>query len=203
MILNEKVIRIQKLMLIEDNYIQDLGIFKKFDINKFHSFPPPSDNSEKTKNELKFLATIDLNKRFVQEKDDIMGSFSEFLDKHKIKYPKEKLKSIHFDASKVVRELKMFFKRPRPFRLDKKFNDKMLESMSGFAYPSGHSTQSHLLCNILSYLYPKYKNDFNKITKDIVYSRQMAKAHYPSDIRFGKKLSDEMFEYLKDNDLIP
>ena len=42
----------------------------------------------------------------------------------------------------------------------------------------------------------------DKITKDIVYSRQMAKAHYPSDIKFGEKLAKKLFEYLKDNDLI-
>ena len=30
----------------------------------------------------------------------------------------------------------------------------------------------------------------------------MAKAHYPSDIRFGEKLAKSMFDYLKNNDLI-
>jgi hypothetical protein len=55
---------------------------------------------------------------------------------------------------------------------------------------------------ILSNLYPKYKKDFNKLCGDITYSRQMAKAHYPSDIEFGKKLAKNMFDYLKDSDLI-
>ena len=41
-----------------------------------------------------------------------------------------------------------------------------------------------------------------KICKDITNSRQMAKAHYPSDIRFGEKLAKSMFDYLKTNDLI-
>jgi len=102
----------------------------------------------------------------------------------------------------VVLDLKSFYKRPRPFRLDPKLTDSMLDSMEGFAYPSGHSTTSNLLCMILSNLYPKYKKDFNKLCGDITYSRQMAKAHYPSDIEFGKKLENSMFEYLKDNDLI-
>jgi hypothetical protein len=30
----------------------------------------------------------------------------------------------------------------------------------------------------------------------------MAKAHYPSDIKAGKKLAKSMFEYLNDNDLL-
>ena len=42
----------------------------------------------------------------------------------------------------------------------------MLDSMEGFAYPSGHSTTSNLLCMVLCELYPDYKKDFNKICKN-------------------------------------
>jgi membrane-associated phospholipid phosphatase len=74
--------------------------------------------------------------------------------------------------------------------------------MEGFAYPSGHSTQSHLLYYVLSELYPNLKTELLKVTEDIVFSRQMAKAHYPSDIKFGKKLAKSLFDYLKENKLI-
>jgi hypothetical protein len=68
---------------------------------------------------------------------------------------------------------------------------------------SGKRISSSLIRKIvLSELYPKHKKVFEKITEDIVFSRQMAKAHYPSDIDFGKKLAKSMFKYLKDNDLI-
>ena len=102
----------------------------------------------------------------------------------------------------MILELKDFYKRPRPFRLDSKLIDPMLKSMEGFSYPSGHSTQSNLLYLVLSHKYPKHKKDLKKIKDDIVYSRQMAKAHYPSDIVFGEKLAKSLFEYLKTNDLI-
>ncbi len=53
---------------------------------------------------------------------------------------------------------------------------------------------------------PIYTNStikiYAKIKDDIVYSRQMAKAHYPSDIKFGEKLAKSLFDYLKTNDLI-
>ena len=78
----------------------------------------------------------------------------------------------------------------------------MLKSTEGFAYPSGHSTQSNLIYLVLSYKYPKLKGDLKKIKDDIVYSRQMAKAHYPSDIKFGKKLATTLFNYLVNNNLI-
>jgi hypothetical protein len=202
MVNNKNILRIQKLMLLNESITSNLGVFNNFDLTLFKDMPPPADNSEKTKNELKFLSTIDLDKRFVQKKDDIEGNFTDFLKKMKLDYPKEKLIKIHKDTSHIVLELKNFYKRPRPFRLNKRFNDKMLESMDGFAYPSGHSTHSYLFYYILSHMYPKYKDDFFQITKDIVYSRQMAKAHYPSDIRMGKKLAKSLFDFLMENDVI-
>jgi hypothetical protein len=200
MLLKEEINRIKNLMnIFEDKKTNFL--FKNFDISKFKNTPPPSDNSEETKKEIKYLKTIDLKKKFVQERDDIDGNFTNFLKTKNIDEKKLVLKLIK-EARIIVLELKNFYKRPRPFRLDVKLTDPMLKSMEGFAYPSGHSTQSNLLYLVLSYKYPKYKQDLKKIKDDIVYSRQMAKAHYPSDVKFGEKIAKSMFNHLKDNDLI-
>ena len=177
------------------------NIFKNFDLSNFKNQPPPSDNSDETKKEIEFLKGIDLKKRFVQEKDDIDGNFIKFLESKNIDEKKLILK-LQKEVRDVILELKDFYKRPRPFRLDSKLIDPMLESMEGFSYPSGHSTQSNLLYLVLSHKYPKHKKDLKKIKDDIVYSRQMAKAHYPSDIVFGEKLAKSLFEYLKTNELI-
>jgi len=177
------------------------NIFKNFDLSNFKNQPPPSDNSDETKKEIEFLKGIDLKKRFVQEKDDIDGNFIKFLESKNIDEKKLILK-LQKEVRDVILELKDFYKRPRPFRLDSKLIDPMLKSMEGFSYPSGHSTQSNLLYLVLSHKYPKHKKDLKKIKDDIVYSRQMAKAHYPSDIVFGEKLAKSLFEYLKTNDLI-
>jgi hypothetical protein len=203
MLLLEEILKIKKLMNLNESKMNKDNLFYEFDYSSFKDVPPPSDDSEKTKEELKYLKSINLDKLFVQEKDDMLGTFMEFLDDNKIDYNKKFLKKVYDNMYYVVLDLKSFYKRPRPFRLDPTLTDSMLDSMEGFAYPSGHSTTSNLLCMILTYLYPKYKKDFNKLCNDITYSRQMAKAHYPSDIYFGKKLATSMFEYLKDNDLIP
>ena len=178
------------------------NLYKDFDVNPFKKTPPPKNDSDTTKKELDYLGKIKLNKRFFQDKDDILGNFFEFLDGKKIKYDKKQLKKIVLDAVKVILEIKDFYKRPRPFKLDDKFKDPLIKSTKGYSYPSGHSTQSNLLALVLTELYPKYKDDFHKIVEDIVYSRQMAKAHYPSDIKFGEKLAKSLFKYLKDNNLI-
>jgi hypothetical protein len=200
MLLNEEIDRIKNLMnLSEDKKIKNL--FKDFDFSEFKNIPPPPDNSEKTKKEIEYLKSIDLKKRFVQEKDDIDGNFIEFFKSKNID-EKKYISKLTSDVRFIIKELKNLYKRPRPFRIDTKLTDPMLKSMEGFAYPSGHSTQSNLIYLVLSYKYPKYKKELKKIKDDIVYSRQMAKAHYPSDIKFGEKLAKSLFNYLKDSNLI-
>lgn len=203
----KEINRIKELMYIfegssPNSNISKDNIFVDFDLDPFKNTPPPKDDSKKTKDELNYLSNIDLDKRFVQERDNIGANFFDFLDSKDIDYDKKHLKKIKDDSVAIIQSLKKHYKRPRPFKLDDNLKDPMLKSTNGYAYPSGHSTQSNLLKLILSKLYPKYKKDFEKISKDIVYSRQMAKAHYPSDIKFGEKLAKKLFEYLKDNDLI-
>jgi hypothetical protein len=201
MLLKEELSRIKNLMRLNENQIPKDNMFKNFNISEFKNSPPPVDNSEETKKEIKYLKSIDLKRKFVQEKDDIDGNFIDFL-KNKNIDEKILIKKINNDLYYIVLYLKKYYKRPRPFRLDDKLRDPLLKSMEGFAYPSGHSTHSNLLYLVLSHKYPNLKSELKKIKDDIVYSRQMANAHYPSDIKFGEKLAKSLFIYLKDNDLI-
>ena len=198
--LNEQVNRMKNLMVIKEE-ISKNNLFSNFDTFEFKNQPPPNDNSEETKKEIDFINKIELNKRFVQKKDNIIKNFDEFLKSNGI--DEEKLiERVHQDTRIIILDLKNFYKRPRPFRLDSKLYDPMLKSTEGFAYPSGHSTQSNLICLVLSHKYPRFKTELKKIKDDIVYSRQMANAHYPSDIKFGEKLAKSLFNHLKNNNLI-
>ena len=198
--LNEQVNRMKNLMVIKEE-ISKNNLFSNFDTFEFKNQPPPNDNSEETKKEIDFINKIELNKRFVQKKDNIIKNFDEFLKSNGI--DEEKLiERVHQDTRIIILDLKNFYKRPRPFRLDSKLYDPMLKSTEGFAYPSGHSTQSNLICLVLSHKYPRFKTELKKIKDDIVYSRQMANVHYPSDIKFGEKLAKSLFNYLKNNNLI-
>jgi hypothetical protein len=198
--LNEQVNRMKNLMVIKEE-ISKNNLFSNFDTFEFKNQPPPNDNSEETKKEIDFINKIELNKRFVQKKDNIIKNFDEFLKSNGI--DEEKLiERVHQDTRIIILDLKNFYKRPRPFRLDSKLYDPMLKSTEGFAYPSGHSTQSNLICLVLSHKYPRFKTELKKIKDDIVYSRQMANVHYPSDIKFGEKLAKSLFNHLKNNNLI-
>jgi len=177
------------------------NLFKNFDTFQFKNEFPPLDNSKETKNEIEFLKTIDMETKFVQEKDDINDNFIEFLKTKNIN-DADLIKKIVKDVRFIILDLKNFYKRPRPFRLDGDLYDPILKSMEGFSYPSGHSTQSNLIYLVLSHKYPKLKSELKKIKDNIVYSRQMANAHYPSDIKFGEKIAKSLFDYLKENKLI-
>jgi hypothetical protein len=201
MLLKEELCRIKNLMKIYESQIPKNNMFKNFDISEFKNAQPPTDNSEETKKEIKYLKSIDLKRRFVQEKDDIDGNFINFLKTKNIN-EKSLVLNLTKDSRIIILELKNFYKRLRPFRVDFKLTDPTLKSMEGFSYPSGHSTQSNLIYLVLSHKYPEFKKEFKKIKDDIVFSRQMANAHYPSDIKFGEKLAKSLFIYLKDNDLI-
>ena len=116
-------------------YIGKDNMFKGFDLEPFKKIAPPKNDSKKTKEELKYIANIKLNKRFFQEKDDILGNFLKFLDSKKIEYDKKELKKILGDAVGVILELKEYFKRPRPFKIEPKFSDPKIESTKGYSYP--------------------------------------------------------------------
>ena len=75
--------------------------------------------------------------------------------------------------------------------------DTELDSMNTPSYPSGHSTQGVLIGLVLSDMYPEHQHNLMELGKDISYSRNVARAHYPSDSKFGEKLGNEMFKYLK------
>jgi len=59
-------------------------MFKKFDIKKYLNKKPPSDNSFTTMQELKDLNKIAINKNFVKEKDDVIGSFNKIVGKDEV-----------------------------------------------------------------------------------------------------------------------
>ena len=115
---------------------KDTNIFNDFNVSPFKKELPPKNDSETTKKELKYLSTIDLDKKFFQKKDDIIGNFFDFLDSEKVKYDKKLLRKVALDAVKIILELKNFFKRPRPFKLDHSFKDPLIKSTKGYSYPS-------------------------------------------------------------------
>ena len=176
-------------------------MFNKFNIQKYLDKKPPSDNSFTTMQEIKELNKIPINVKFVKDKDDIKASFKKLIDDKKLEVPKNMIDNLIEKSAPIIMKIKKHHNRPRPKVLAKKmnikFNDKELDSMTSPSYPSGHSAQGVMIAEILSDMHPKHAKAFKKIGKDISYSRNVAHAHYKSDSKFGEQLGKDMYNYLK------
>tara|TARA_R110002012_G_scaffold148048_1_gene306758 strand:- start:395 stop:1471 length:1077 start_codon:yes stop_codon:yes gene_type:complete len=166
---------------------------------KYNMKSPPGDHSPKTISEIKELTKIPDNDKFVKSKDKVRDSFKELFKKESIEYPKKLIDNIIDEADPIIMKFKNKFKRPRPKKIaDKKgikINYLELKTMKTPSYPSGHSTSSKLIAEVLGKKYPKLKAKLNKVAEDISYSRNVAKAHYKSDSEEGIKLGKAMSDY--------
>tara|TARA_R110001592_G_scaffold194135_1_gene441560 strand:+ start:213 stop:785 length:573 start_codon:yes stop_codon:yes gene_type:complete len=181
-----------------------MGGFKNFNISKFMSTNPPSNYSFDTSQEIKELVKIPLNKRFVEEKDDIKSYFKKIGDRLGVEfYPESIAEDLIEQSAPIIMKLKNHYNRPRPKVLAKKMgiklNDIEMASMKTPSYPSGHSVQGILIGNILATMFPLSAEEFVKAGKDISYSRNIARAHYKSDSKFGEAIGLELYKHLKQN----
>ena len=178
-------------------------LFKDFDTEPFKKRKPPSDNSFDTDQELKQLAKTPINKKFIEDKDDVEATFKKTANEAGVEYPSALVKKLMHDSTGPILKLKKHFNRPRPHVLANKRSMKLehveLKSMKTPSYPSGHSAQGALIGEALADMYPSAAKKFRKAGKDISDSRNSARAHYKSDSKFGMDLGKEMYKHYKNS----
>jgi hypothetical protein len=176
-----------------------LGNFKEFNWEKFKNTPPPKNDSKATEDEIKEVQKIKVNKKFVDTTDDIHEHFEDFLKTKDIEYPKKEVNKSMKGLSRIIIELKYHYNRPRPGQIAEKKKIKLkpttLDTVSTPAYPSGHALRGRFIGRYLSEKYPKYKKELMKLGDEVGDGRLMAKVHYPSDNKFGKKIGDELYNH--------
>ena len=166
--------------------------------------PPPANDSNETRTELfKLLAYNDgvIDRKMVEEYDDMTKPFMELIEKHNIDVTEDDLQQIIDEGAKFTLKIKYKFNRPRPYQIAEHygiedFRRHKLDSAKTPSYPSGHALQGRLIGLILTDKDPEHQNEYMAVSQRISDSRIMARAHYPSDKEYGEKLADELYEQM-------
>ena len=209
---NENIDKIKKVVYTTEpisdkkqgkiEYSQNEGLLKDFNYSKYKVNPFPKNASMQTYSELTFLRDLPEDKEFVKKHDDIEGVFKEVCRDYNVEYPEELVNELLKSSAGIILDLKYHYNRPRPKQLAKEYEMSIggmeLESMSSPSYPSGHSTQGFLIGKILQTKLPITTDAFLQAGQRISYSRNLARAHYPSDSRMGEELGTAMFKFLRD-----
>lgn len=184
------------------------SILAGFDYERYKNIPPYKNESMRTMQELIRLSQIPPNDKFTLKMDKVKKSFRNLFKELDIKFPNKKVEELKEAASGVILDLKYHYNRPRPYKLAPLLNieldtneieDTTFDSPS---YPSGHAAQGILISNYLAYKNPLHRGKILKLGRDIAKSRVIAKVHYQSDVDFGSMIANDMFNYLKENNLL-
>ena len=184
------------------------SIVKDFAIENYKSNPPHKNESIKTIYELINISQIESNDEFTMKMDNLSKSFKDLCIELDLDFPKDKVMELSDAAGSIILDLKYHYNRPRPYMLAKEFeipldtNKIKNTTKDSPAYPSGHAAQGMLIANYLADINPSHKMEFLKLGRDIGKSRIVAKVHYPSDVRFGEIIGNDIFRYLKGKQLI-
>jgi len=178
------------------------GFFKDFNYSKYKVKNPPKNTSMIVYNELQYLKDLPEDDEYVEEHDDIEKVFEQVCKENNVEYPKELVEKLLISAAGIILDLKYIHNRPRPFQLASHYNMKLsanvLDSMKTPSYPSGHSTQGILIGKVLQTRLSINTDAFLEAGKRISYSRNIGRAHYPSDSRLGEDIGDAMFRYIRE-----
>lgn len=190
----------KKKAMIE--YSKTKGLLKDFNYDKFKIIPFPKNASMQTYSELTYLRDLPEDKEFVKTHDDIEGVFRQVCKDYNLEYPEKLVNDLVLASLGIILDLKYQYNRPRPKQLAKEYGITIggieLESMDTPSYPSGHSTQGFLIGKMLQTRLPINTDAFLQAAQRISYSRNIARAHFPSDSRMGEELGTAMYSYLKE-----
>ena len=175
----------QKKMDMETELIGDVIVPEKL---------YPENSSQETIDELQWLLNYNdgfIDRDFVEEGDDVEKKFKEYCKDNNLHYDEKYYGQLLKESTKTILILKYHYNRPRPYQLGEHygipdFKIHNLDSAKTPAYPSGHTTQAYVIYHCLSKLYPSHSDSLKQIADFVSNSRIMARAHYPSDISFGK-----------------
>lgn len=179
---------------IEKNYLDSL-------IPELNNYPFPDYNSQEVVDEINTLIKFTDSVSNNEEAQKRLKLYDEGFEQYIVKVLgnlgidiKQLMKDIHDDITPLIVKLKYSYQRIRPNQLAYMLQMRLYPYKSNFSdtpsYPSGHTIQSKVYCEVLSNKYPQYHHQLISLADDIANSRLYMGVHYPSDNKFGQYVSD-------------
>jgi hypothetical protein len=187
-------------------YLLVQEIMDKLPRNKIHVCDFPDDQSPEFKEELDKLLTMQQdeeereNRRqeiYAQDRNILLSGFDPRFDLQKL-HPKtyEIACAMRLLGSYVIGSYKAHFNRARPTDYLKEPFTTIIDVPGHPAYPSGHSTQAHLVAYALIEIIPGKEQVLKRVAGRIAENREWAGVHYRSDSVAGQKLAKDLLSPL-------
>lgn len=169
---------------------------------------PPLNDSDQTLGELKDLlfltqnrSTSDINKLLLIDRDSLI-LYTAFLEKHNLVFPFKVFDRYYSILADIVKELKLFFNRPRPNQIAEFYGYNIdvihTDTHSTPSYPSGHTAYAKLAEMLASEYFPEYKQFFIDITKQVGLARMQQGVHFASDNAASILLVEKTYNKIKE-----
>ena len=175
-------------------------IFFRVGLEKVITLPPPSIPDLEEVEEVKRIVAV----RTPDQVESVMNhdqvpfyAIRKVCEDNGLVFHKNEFNQIIEESAIIIRKFKDHFDRDRPVEVFPQLNTLPSKTNKTRSYPSGHATQGYLLGMFYSKKYPEHTEEFTQLGEDVAHSRIIAKAHYPSDKRFGKELAEYLFSILK------
>jgi PAP2 superfamily len=179
--------------------------------------PPPENGSDRTRKDLDDLLELQdraderarRKTQIAEQRSDIISPFARALIRESELEDEQKKKPAQLpprtlELAEGMKELvryviayyKVRFSRPRPVQLEPKLRP-MIVDPGHAAYPSGHSTQVHLIALVLSEVLPHARERLMEVALEVATNREWAGVHYRTDTEAGRDLARRLLELVK------
>ena len=162
----------------------------------------PPDNSQQTRKELALLHALEKSRSAADiahaQADDAQEDIFIFRNVLGADFTRESLPRtaalgdhVHGNEGIIVNPAKNFFRRPRPYNLDKTLKPvcKVKTDPGDYAYPSGHGTTGYLEALVLAMMVPEKRDAILARADEYAHNRLVCGVHYPTDVAASKSVA--------------
>jgi acid phosphatase (class A) len=117
-----------------------------------------------------------------------------FLKPGKLPKTEALFQKVKKDITEPINAVKDYWKRRRPYQVDRRFSVTSLEN--DYGYPSAHSTRGTVQALLLAELFPEHKEAILEIGRHLGWDRVLLGKHFPTDIYAGRVMGQALVREL-------